>query len=112
VVDRHHPYVHWDHYAYFHDPSGPPPLLDHPLWSRSRHSRIHRTDILTRCEALDIAFALGRRATPEYLDSLSPYGAFSDVETWRHGILCDYCFFGGPTKKEWKDPTPPTQPFV
>jgi hypothetical protein len=112
VVDRHHPYVHWDHDAYFRDPLGPPPSTSHPFWSRSRHSRIHRTDLLIRCKILDIALASGHKGVPVYLDSLSSYGTFSGVEDWRRGVLCDYCFFGGPTKTEWKTPTLPTQPFV
>jgi hypothetical protein len=123
VVDRHHPYVHWQHTAFFHDPVSTPvpglPLREHRLWHRSRHSRIHRTDLRIRCEVLDASVARllaeqgGVQPPPtppslSYLDTLAGYGTFADVEHWRHGILCDYCFFGGPTKTTWKTPTPPT----
>ena len=113
VVDRHHPYVHWDHTAYFHDPAGPPPLKSHPLWSRSRKSRIHRTDVLIRCEVLNRALeSLPSRSAPVYVDTLSPFGTLDDVGRWRHGVLCDYCFFGGPTRTAWKTPTAPTPSWV
>ena len=111
VVDRHHPYVHWDHVAYFHEPYGPPPLKSHPFWTRSRHSRIHRTDLLIRCEILDMVFSR-TLSTPEYLDSIASHGSFGSVDRWRHGVLCDYCFFGGPTRTVWKTPTHPTPDFV
>jgi hypothetical protein len=126
VVDRHHPYVRWDHTARFHDPSGPGPLRGHQFWSRNRKSRIHRTDILIRCEAIHAAFASGypqetgktliepklNVPAAQYLDSIASYGSLNTVERWRHGVLCDYCFFGGPTRMVWKVPTPPTPPFV
>ncbi|MEO6602416.1 MAG: hypothetical protein ABIQ16_21220, partial [Polyangiaceae bacterium] len=126
VVDRHHPYVRWDHTAWFHDPAGKGPLKLHGFWTRARKSRIHRTDLLIRCRALDEAFASGypqetgrglvelKLSVPaaQYLDSLSEYGSLDTVENWRRGLLCDYCFFGGPTRNTWKAPTPPTPPFV
>jgi hypothetical protein len=123
VVDRHYPYVRWDHQAFFHDPDGPPPLKSHRLWSRSRHSRIHRTDLLTRCEVVNGSLspqapAVRLGMSPVYLYTLTPYGAFADVagvprsESWRDGVLCDYCFFGGPTRTVWKPPTPPTPDWV
>ena len=125
-VDRHRPYVHWEHTAHFHDPEGPGPLKGHPFWTRDRKSRIHRTDLLIRCKAITEAFASGylqetgkgfiepklNVPAPQYLDSLAPFGSFKNVESWRRGVLCDYCFFGGPTRTEWKQPTAPTPPFV
>jgi hypothetical protein len=126
VVDRHHPYVHWQHTAFFHDPVSTPipglPLREHRLWHRSRHSRIHRTDILVRCEVLDFAVSKllaeqgGVQPPPtppslSYVDTLATFGTFADVADWRHGVLCDYCFFGGPTKTTWKTPTAPTPPW-
>jgi hypothetical protein len=111
VVDRHHPYVHWDHVAWFHEPYGPPPLKSHHFWTRSRHSRIHRTDLLIRCGILEMVFSQ-TQSSPEYLDGIASHGSFADVERWRHGVLCDYCFFGGPTRTVWKPPTPPTPDFV
>ncbi len=126
VVDRHHPYVRWQHTAFFHDPSSPIPglpLREHRLWHRSRHSRIHRTDLLTRCKVLNSSVSAllaeqgGVQAPPtppslSYLDTLAAFGTFAKVETWRHGVLCDYCFFGGPTRTDWKTPTAPTPPWV
>jgi hypothetical protein len=50
--------------------------------------------------------------TAQYLDSIASYGSFADVESWRHCVLCDYCFFGGPTRTTWRVPTPPTPDFV
>jgi len=126
VVDRHHPYVHWKHTAWFHNPSGVGTLKQHPFWIRNRKSRIHRTDLLIRCIALNEAFTAGYPQetgkslvepkedvpAPLYLDSLADYGSLEDVDRWRHGVLCDYCFFGGPTRTTWKIPTPPTPDFV
>jgi hypothetical protein len=122
VVDRHHPFVHWQHTAFFHDPNSPVPglpLKKHDLWHRSRHSRIHRTDVLIRCEVLNSAVSellaehggVQPPPTPpslKYLDTLSAHGSFEDVADWRRGVLCDYCFFGGRTRTEWKTPTAPT----
>jgi hypothetical protein len=126
LVDRHYPYVRWDHTAWFHDPSGPGTLKQHGFWTRARKSRIHRTDLLTRCSALTAAFSSGYAQetghglvepklnvpTPQYLNSIASNGSIADVESWRHGVLCDYCFFGGPTSTNWQAPTPPTPDFV
>lgn len=126
VVDRHHPYVRWKHTAFFHDPTSPVPdlpLREHRLWHRSRHSRIHRTDLLIRCEVLDssVSALLAEQGgvqpppTPpslSYVDALATFGTFEDVADWRHSVLCDYCFFGGPTRTTWKTPTAPTPPWV
>lgn len=112
VVDRHHPYVHWDHVAWFHDPHGPGPLKRHHFWTRSRHSRIHRTDLKIRCEILDKVFEAHTAPAPEYLDSIASHGDLDDVQCWRHGVLCDYCFFGVPTRTIWKTSTHPTPNFV
>lgn len=124
LIDRHHPYVRWSHSAGFHDPVGPGPLKQHRIWTRNRHSRIHRTDVLIRClrlqtdrfvvwhdEVLPGLGPLGDGGNIEYLDSLSSFGTFENVADWRHGTLCDYCFFGGPTKTEWRTPTLPTKPW-
>jgi hypothetical protein len=123
VVDRHHPYVRWNHRAGFHNPAGLGPLKQHRIWIRYRHSRIHRTDVLIRCLRLQIRLVdwhdselfglgpLGDGGEIEYLDTLSDYGDLEDAGRWRHGVLCDYCFFGGPTKTEWKTPTLPTLPW-
>ena len=112
VVDRHHPYVHWNHVAWFHDPVGPGPLKSHHFWTRNRHSRIHRTDLAIRCEIVDPVFEARTAPAPLYLDSLASHGSLDDVERWRRGVLCDYCFFGGPTRTAWRTPTHPTPNFV
>ena len=124
VVNRHHPYVHWQHTAFFHNPKSLTPglpLNKHPLWHSSRHSRIHRTDVRIRCEVLDAsvtalyaqqhAVTVQGPPTPPvltYLDTLATHGTLENVASWRHGVLCDYCFFGGPTRTVWKTPTAPT----
>ncbi len=122
VVDRHHPYLHWNHEVFFHDPHGPGTLKSHPFWTRKRKSAIHRTDILTRCSMLDRAMNRHLLEDPSfepvYLDSLASYGTKADLESHhqvakgRDKVLCDYCFFCGPTKTIWRDPTAPTPPFV
>jgi len=118
--------VRWQHTAFFHDPSSPIPglpLKEHRLWHRSRHSRIHRTDLLIRCEVLNASVSAllneqgGVQAPPtppslSYVDTLDTFGTFADVEHWRKHVLCDYCFFGGPTRTAWKTPTLPTPPWV
>jgi len=109
VVDRHHPFVQWNYEAWFHVRAGHGPLKQHPFWNRNRTSRIHRTDILIRCLMVNRAIPEHDVPPPlEYLDTLEAFGSFDDVESWRHGVLCDYCFFGGPTRTVWKIPTPPT----
>ena len=106
VVDRHHPYFHWTYDAWFHEPYGPPPLKSHHFWNRLRKSRIHRTDVLQRCIVVD--WAMSKHGGQSYLDTLDSFGTLENVESWRHGVLCDYCFFGGPTRTTWKTPTSPT----
>jgi hypothetical protein len=119
VVNRHHPYLQWAHRVYIHNPAGPPPLKHHPFWMQSRHSRIHRSDLLIRCSMLDRAL---KRPSPaiqlQYLDTLAPYGTLAEL-TNPHLVhkgprkhLCDYCFFGGPTKDSWRTPTAPTAEWV
>ena len=67
--------------------------------------------VIIRCEILDMVFSQ-TQSTPEYLDSIASHGAFGEVNLCRHGVLCDYCFFGGPTRTAWKKPTHPTPDFV
>lgn len=92
IFDRSHAYVHWSHVVHFPDPASKP---GHVLrsWSRSRNSTIHRTEVAVRCLEM-------RRRTVyssagyDYLDNLP-----GDVDTLRQAHqICDYCFFGGPTK--------------
>jgi len=115
VVDRHHPYVQWSHNIGIHDPAGPPPLKSHLLWFRQRKSKIHRTDLFIRCSMLDRAMHAHPGLYLSYLNSLAPYGTLEELthphvesKLNRRKVLCDYCFFGGPTKNAWKTPTAPT----
>jgi hypothetical protein len=116
VVDRHHPYVQWVHTIGIHDPAGPPelPLKNHKLWFRQRTAKIHRTDLLIRCSMLDRAMLAHPQIAVEYPSSLAPYGTLEDlthphlVPKGKRKVLCDYCFFGGPTKNVWLTPTAPT----
>lgn len=122
VVDRRHPYAHWNHEVFIHDPHGPGPLKTHSFWTRNRKSAIHRTDILTRCSMLDRAMNefLSKDASfePSYLDSIASYGSQAQLESHQpvdkggNKVLCDYCFFGGPTKVVWRNPTAPTPDWV
>jgi len=140
VVDRHHPYVYWLRAVWFspgestmrgpvgpkgkglefgfsEGPHGPEP--EQVAWSRlPRTSRIHRTDLLTRCRDLVPALSTVTQPRMQYLDGLAEgteligshklIGAHDQIDHWRHGVLCDYCFFGSPTSTQWKTPTPPT----
>jgi hypothetical protein len=118
VVDRHHPYVQWSHTIGIHDPVGVGPLKSHTLWFRQRNARIHRTDLLIRCSMLDRAMNQHPDTYPSYLDTLAPVGTLEELthphvvakngQRGTRKVLCDYCFFGGPTKNTWKTPTAPT----
>ena len=116
VVDRRHPYVEWQHEVFIHDPHGPGPLKQHHFWTRNRKSKIHRTDLLIRCSMLDRA--MSKTPPVQYLDTLAHYGSLEQLTTphlvpkGRHKVLCDYCFFGGPTKSVWLTPTAPTPKWV
>jgi hypothetical protein len=116
VIDRHHPYVQWEHFIGIHDPAGPPdvPLKHHKLWLRQRTSKIHRTDLFIRCSMLDRAMKAHPQLHLSYPPSLAPYGTLEELTNphlfhkGNNKHLCDYCFFGGPTKNKWLTPTPPT----
>jgi uncharacterized Zn-finger protein len=118
VVNRRHPYVQWRHRIGIHDPAGPPPLKHHKLWFRDRTAKIHRTDLLIRCSMLDRAMNEHPQIYLSYLDSLAEYGTLEElthphlVPKGKPKVLCDYCFFGGPTKNVWLTPTPPTPEYV
>lgn len=107
-LDRHHPYVQWGTLVYWQAEGKPPGTY----WTRQRHSRIHRTAVPGRCEVMRTqpwAFRTRKsKADPKillptahsrsfvYLDGL-PF-PLSELNAHRHGVLCDYCFFGGPTR--------------
>lgn len=104
-VDRSHPFVRWQHQTVV-------PIVrvesggSHTLVTEAavgRRSAIHRTAIPGRCRMLRY-YSLDRvlpRDAPEfeleYLDAL-PFPV-EDIAQHRNG-LCDYCFFGGPTKTD------------
>ncbi|MBR7835103.1 hypothetical protein KDL01_17645 [Actinospica durhamensis] len=126
VVDRHHPYVFWAPREIFLDPGFPTmhypdgKIRKVPAWRRQRRTRIHRTDLLIRC--IEVPVISAHNHAPEYLDSLEHNlkplgykaggGSEDTAERWRHGVLCDYCFYGGPTRTILKTPTAPTPKWV
>jgi hypothetical protein len=94
-LDRHKPFVFWEpHVAYFRSPQDPS-----KFWARLNHPSVHRTAASARCLALSQRitraaqhdFGLG----VSYSDTLG--FDFSEVPA-RRKDLCDYCFFGGPTR--------------
>jgi hypothetical protein len=103
--DRGHPYVRWRHTIY------PPRWVVWPSGYRfkiadkhqvDRVSCIHRTAVPGRCiMACDYSeYSLIKGAgTFEYLDEL-PFPV-SELAAYRgKHVICDYCFFGGPTKTD------------
>jgi hypothetical protein len=114
TLDRSHPYVRWRHWVF-----GPIVRVEADkshtvagLKLTERRSVIHRTDYPGRCKMV-ARYSLGSPAPPrtpfghavpqplvplpdiEYLDSL-PFDRAALVAN--RAKLCDYCFFGGPTK--------------
>ncbi|KRA84500.1 hypothetical protein [Altererythrobacter sp. Root672] len=104
-VDRSHPFVRWSHQTVVPivrvEPGGSQTSITEV--AVGRNSAIHRTAIPGRCRMLrnySLDRVLPRNGPPfelEYLDSL-PF-PIEDIAQHRSG-LCDYCFFGGPTKTD------------
>jgi hypothetical protein len=104
LLDRHHPFVRWNDEVYI-VPGYKTARLGSVAevaagkqvvyWSRTRDSRIHRTDVPGRCLAVGPT-APNRVNGYIYSDAL-PF-PLSEAGQKRHGVLCDYCFYGGPTK--------------
>ena len=102
-LDRSHPYVHWNHKVMVPivvvGPNDERTLLRQDLIQR--RSKIHRTHVPGRCRmASCFAAELSGAAKSEsqhvdYLDAL-PFPVPDLVA--RRGEVCDYCFFGGPSK--------------
>lgn len=104
-VDRSHPYVKWYHQAAVPrvevDPDGTQRIQG--LMVVGRQSAIHRTALPGRCQMLRF-YSLqrllpkdGQEFPLEYLDELP----FPLEELAAHRAkVCDYCFFGGPTKDD------------
>jgi hypothetical protein len=89
-LDRSHPYVHWHH----HIPT--PEVVDGKQigWRQnSRQSVIHRTDVPARCKF--VASFSAEVEQPDYLEAL-PFPL--DELAANRDDVCDYCFYGGPTK--------------
>lgn len=94
-LNRHHPYVTWDeHWAHFQNDG-----TQLKWWHRLSKPTLHRTAPSARCLALrqritrlrNSPFGLG----VHYVDALA--FDWADIAAHRDN-LCDYCFFGGPTK--------------
>jgi hypothetical protein len=102
-VDRSHPYVQWHHQAMVPlvrvEPDGSHRVLG--LQIIGRQSAIHRTALPGRCRmlrnySLNKIFPTDGHFFPlEYSDEL-PF-PLADLVANRDQV-CDYCFFGGPTK--------------
>jgi hypothetical protein len=103
-LDRSHPYVRWIHQAMV------PMVTVQPDGSRTqlgekvvtRRSKLHRTAFPGRCKMAS-RYSLSWLSAPasvpgpvlEYLDDLP----FPQASLASHrGEVCDYCFYGGPTK--------------
>ena len=110
-VDRSHPYVQWYHQAAVPrvqvDPDGTQRIEG--LMVVGRQSAIHRTALPGRCRMLR-HYSLqkllpqdGQEFALEYLDELPfPLGELAA----HRAKVCDYCFFGGPTKDDPLIPIP------
>lgn len=104
-VDRSHPYVRWTHQVLTPEvrrtPDGSRTLLGDSV--KTRRSKIHRTDLPGRCRMvsrysqswIDFSTSINTGPTLDYMDALP----FPRAELATHRIqVCDYCFYGGPTK--------------
>jgi hypothetical protein len=96
-LDRSRPYARWTHQVITPDVV----VLGNGQTKRvgwrhlTRHSRVHRTDVPGRC--LFVGSYTYDLDEPEYLDALP----FPIAELVAHRPeVCDYCFYGGPTKTE------------
>jgi hypothetical protein len=103
-LDRSRPYVRWTHQALIpvvrREPDGSKTILGEAI--KTRKSKIHRTAIPGRCRMASHYSQSWILSTPnkpgpvlEYLADL-PF-ARADLIANRARV-CDYCFFGGPTK--------------
>jgi hypothetical protein len=95
VLDRHYKYLQWGPHQVFFKNNG----TDGEWWTHIRRSRIHRTAVCARCNAL--RGVSGLQGSPDwtfdstYSDTLPfPWEALNQ----NRKVLCEYCFFGGPDK--------------
>ena len=105
-LDRSRPYVRWDHTCWAPvvvvEPDGT--HTHHGYDLKHRHSRIHRTAVPGRCRmasrySYSVASVETHPLLPHltYLDEL-PFPV-EELPSQRR-LVCDYCFFGGPTKTD------------
>lgn len=104
ALDRSHPFVQWTHDVFTPivevRPDGSTIETGYQL--RTRQSAIHRTALPGRCR-MSTFYSLKReepnkalqKRTPDYLDEL-PFPIADLIHN--RSKVCDYCFFGGPTK--------------
>lgn len=95
-LDRSHPFVKWSHEVKVPlvrvEDNGTHTLLGERV--ALRHSKIHRTDLRGRCR-MATRYSPHAAGRLEWLDAL-PFPP-ADLPARRREV-CDYCFFGGPTK--------------
>jgi hypothetical protein len=105
-LDRKRKFVQWGpHRAYFKNAG-----TNDEWWTHVRLSKIHRTSVEARCLAVrnrgdaafnSLAWKSIRGTLWTYFDTLDFFTEAdwaANLTRWRH-LLCDYCFFGGPDKK-------------
>ena len=97
-LHRGHDYVQWRHLVVTPDvvrlPNGQLELVGKRVFNRT--SNIHRTRWPQRCEYAD-RYSSDVGLELEYMDAL-PFPLEELIA--RRGLVCDYCFFGGPDKEE------------
>ena len=99
LIDRTHPYVSWLRGsvvpAVTKEADGS--LTTHGLTTVQRQSKIHRTDVPAGCLFVTPQGKSSGPPTYTYFDAL-PFPV-ADIARHRH-LLCDYCFFGGPSNTQ------------
>ena len=97
-IDHAHPYVQWSHEVSVPQVTNYPDGTKEWLGEQTvlRTSKIHRTDFAGRCRMVEQGtFLFDKQTVTHYLDAL-PFPA--DQLVARRAQVCDYCFFGGPTR--------------
>jgi hypothetical protein len=99
LIDRSHPYVSWVRGSVVpvvtKEADGS--LTADGLTTVQRQSKIHRTDVPGGCLFVTPQGKSSGPPTYTYFDAL-PFPV-ADIGRHRH-LLCDYCFFGGPTNTQ------------
>jgi hypothetical protein len=97
-IDHTHPYVQWRHEVSVPQVARYPDGTKEWLGEQTilRTSNIHRTDFAGRCRMVEHGtFLFDKQTITQYLDAL-PFPANQLVAN--RAQVCDYCFFGGPTR--------------